>query len=57
MHAPVVLVAYTGMQAAIAGHGTFDAVTREAVALAVGVVDGCAYRPANAHRVCASGGA
>lgn len=43
------LGAYTGIQAAIAEHGTFDAATREAIALAVGAVgavgavDGCDY--------------
>lgn len=42
-HSPVVLGAYTGMQQAIADHGTFDARTREAIALAVGAVDGCDY--------------
>lgn len=31
-HAPVMLAAYAGMQAAIAEHGTFDARTREAIA-------------------------
>ncbi|GAA3724495.1 AhpD family alkylhydroperoxidase [Spinactinospora alkalitolerans] len=42
-HAPVVLAAYHGMQQAIAEHGSFDARTREAIALAVGAVDGCDY--------------
>ena len=42
-HAPVVLAAYTGIQQAIAEHGSFDARTREAIALAVGAVDNCAY--------------
>lgn len=42
-HAPVVLAAYAGMQQAIAEHGSFDACTREAIALAVGAVDGCDY--------------
>ncbi len=42
-HSPVVLAAYTGMQQAIADEGTFDAPTREAIALAVGAVDGCDY--------------
>lgn len=42
-HAPVVLAAYQGIQAAIAEHGTFDAKTREAIALAVGAADGCDY--------------
>ena len=42
-HSPVVLAAYSGVQAAIAEHGTFDARTREAIALAVGAVDHCDY--------------
>ena len=42
-HSPVVLAAYTGIQDAIAEHGSFDAATREAIALAVGAVDDCGY--------------
>ncbi|WP_219413689.1 carboxymuconolactone decarboxylase family protein [Pseudonocardia nigra] len=42
-HSPVVLAAYTGMQDAIATHGSFDAATREAIALTVGAVDHCDY--------------
>jgi AhpD family alkylhydroperoxidase len=42
-HAPVVLAAYQGIQKAITQHGSFDAKTREAIALAVGAVDECAY--------------
>jgi AhpD family alkylhydroperoxidase len=42
-HAPVVLAAYAGIQAAIAEHGSFDARTREAIALAVAAADGCEY--------------
>lgn len=42
-HSPVVLAAYAGVNAAIAEHGTFDARTREAIALAVGAVDRCTY--------------
>lgn len=42
-HAPVVIAAYAGMQNAIAEHGTFDARTREAIALTVGAVDRCDY--------------
>jgi AhpD family alkylhydroperoxidase len=42
-HSPVVLAAYLGIQDAIAEHGTFDARTREAIALAVAAVDGCDY--------------
>ncbi|WP_017626568.1 carboxymuconolactone decarboxylase family protein [Nocardiopsis chromatogenes] len=42
-HAPVVLAAYQGIQAAIAEHGTFDARVREAIALAVGAANDCAY--------------
>jgi len=41
-HVPVVLAAYTGIQAAIAEHG-FDVRTREATALAVGAADDCSY--------------
>lgn len=52
-HAPVVLSAYAGMASAIAEHGSFDARTREAVALAVGAVDGCEYCQA-AHTVSAT---
>jgi AhpD family alkylhydroperoxidase len=42
-HAPVVLAAYQGIQQAITKHGSFDAKTREAIALAVAAVDKCAY--------------
>jgi len=42
-HAPVVLAAYEGIQQAIAAPGSFDAKTREAIALAVAAVDECAY--------------
>lgn len=42
-HAPVVLAAYGGIQDAIAEHGTFDAGTREAIALAVGNANDCGY--------------
>jgi uncharacterized peroxidase-related enzyme len=42
-HAPVVIAVYAAMNQAIAEHGTFDAATREAIALAVGNQDGCAY--------------
>jgi len=42
-HAPVVLAAYQGIQHAIMKHGSFDAKTREAIALAVAAVDKCAY--------------
>lgn len=51
-HAPVVLAAYRGIQTAIAEHGTFDARTREAIALAVGAVDECDYCQ-SAHTVAA----
>lgn len=40
---PVVIGAYQGIRAAIGEHGTFDARTREAIALAVGNVDDCNY--------------
>lgn len=42
-HSPVVIGAYAAMQDAIGSLGTFDAPTREAVALAVGAVDHCDY--------------
>ncbi|MGW2121323.1 carboxymuconolactone decarboxylase family protein [Streptomyces sp. NPDC001758] len=42
-HSPVVLAAYAATTDAIAEHGTFDARTREAIALAVGAVDHCDY--------------
>ena len=42
-HAPVVLAAYQGIQDAITTHGSFDAKTREAIALAVAAVGKCAY--------------
>ncbi len=42
-HAPVVLAAYTGLADAVAQQGSFDAKTREAIALAVGAVNDCHY--------------
>lgn len=42
-HSPVVLRTYAGMSAAIRDHGTFDARTREAIALAVGNQNDCHY--------------
>lgn len=42
-HSPIVLAAYTGMQDALARHGSFDPATREAIALAVGATDRCDY--------------
>lgn len=51
-HSPVVLEAYAAISTAIAEHGTFDARTREAIALAVGAVDACAYCQ-SAHTVSA----
>jgi AhpD family alkylhydroperoxidase len=42
-HSPVVIQAYAAMQRAVADHGSFDAKTREAIALVVGNVDDCAY--------------
>ncbi|MEV0946910.1 carboxymuconolactone decarboxylase family protein [Rhodococcus sp. NPDC049939] len=42
-HSPVVIAAYCGIIDAIAQHGSFDARTREAIALAVGAVDCCEY--------------
>ncbi|EXF23843.1 alkylhydroperoxidase [Nesterenkonia sp. AN1] len=40
---PVVLQAYVALQQVIEDYGTFDAKTREAIALAVGNVDECTY--------------
>ncbi|MCH8561385.1 MULTISPECIES: carboxymuconolactone decarboxylase family protein [unclassified Nesterenkonia] len=40
---PVVLQAYIAIQQVIEDYGTFDAQTREAIALAVGNVDECTY--------------
>lgn len=40
---PVVIAAYSGIGAAIAEYGTFDARTRETIALAVGNQNGCEY--------------
>lgn len=51
-HAPAVLGTYTAMQAALAAHGSFDAHTREAIALVVGAVDNCAYCQ-SAHTIAA----
>lgn len=42
-HSPVVIAAYHGISQAIAAHGTFDARTKEAIALAVGNQNGCDY--------------
>ena len=42
-HAPVVLHGYVALQQVIGDYGTFDAATREAIALAVGSVDRCDY--------------
>lgn len=42
-HAPVVLAAYAGLTTAIAEQSSFDARTREAIALAVGAQDSCDY--------------
>ena len=42
-HAPAVIGAYNGISEAIAAHGTFDARTREAIALAVANENGCDY--------------
>ncbi|MCZ2404234.1 carboxymuconolactone decarboxylase family protein [Paenarthrobacter sp. Z7-10] len=42
-HSPAVIASYEGMSAAIAAHGSFDARTREAIALAVGNQNGCDY--------------
>ncbi len=42
-HSPVVLQSYIAIQQVIADYGSFDARTREAIALAVGNVDDCSY--------------
>lgn len=52
-HSPIVLAAYSGIAKAIAKHGTFDARTREAIALAVGAVDSCDYCQ-SAHTIAAT---
>ena len=42
-HSPAVLETYTAIQGALQDKGTLDARTREAIALAVAVVDDCSY--------------
>lgn len=42
-HSPVVIQAYGALQEAIGDYGTFDARTKEAIALAVANVDECGY--------------
>jgi AhpD family alkylhydroperoxidase len=42
-HSPAVLQSYLAIQEVIADQGTFDARTREAIALAVANADDCAY--------------
>lgn len=42
-HSPVVIHTYRAIQQVIADHGSFDARTREAIALAVGNADACGY--------------
>jgi len=42
-HSPVVLQSYIAIQQVIADYGSFDARTREAIALAVGNADACNY--------------
>lgn len=42
-HSPVVLQSYAALQDVITDHGTIDARTREAIALAIGNVDHCTY--------------
>ncbi|MFC8504242.1 carboxymuconolactone decarboxylase family protein [Pedococcus sp. NPDC057267] len=51
-HSPVVLAAYAAMSGAVREHGTFDARTRETIALAVGSANGCEYCQ-SAHTVSA----
>ncbi len=42
-HSPVVLQSYVALQSVIADYSSYDASTREAIALAVGNVDDCSY--------------
>ena len=42
-HSPAVMGTYVAVQRALVDCGTFDARTREVIALAVGNVDGCSY--------------
>lgn len=42
-HSPAVLQSYVALQQVIGDYGTFDARTREAIALVVGNVDECTY--------------
>ncbi len=42
-HSPVVLQSYVAIQRVIVDYGSFDARTREAIALAVGNADECSY--------------
>lgn len=42
-HSPVVLQSYIAIQQVIGDYGSFDARTREAIALAVGNANGCSY--------------
>lgn len=51
-HSPVVLATYAAMSSAVREHGTFDARTREAIALAVGNENHCRYCQ-SAHTVAA----
>jgi AhpD family alkylhydroperoxidase len=51
-HSPVVLAAYAAMSGAVRDLGTFDAATRETIALAVGNENGCDYCQ-SAHTVSA----
>lgn len=42
-HSPALLASYLGIQSALAEHGSFDARTREAIALVVGATNDCGY--------------
>lgn len=42
-HSPAVLQSYVALQSVIADYSSYDARTREAIALAVGNVDDCSY--------------
>lgn len=50
---PAVIAGFAGLSGGVAAHSTFDARTREAIALAVGNQDGCQYCQA-AHTVSAT---
>ena len=53
-HSPAVLNGYLAIQDVIRHHGTFDAQTREAIAIAIGAIDQCGHCQA-AHTAGARG--